>query len=83
MFLSSTCSTIKGVVGIGTLESCICGALQSEDFEIKMGMTSVIMANTEEGADALDMMEQYKARAREENQVSLVNMDEGHIDEQQ
>ncbi|KAH9552665.1 hypothetical protein CY35_09G078500 [Sphagnum magellanicum] len=37
----------------------------------------------EKGADALDMMEQHRAGAREENQVSPVNMDEGSTDEQQ
>ncbi|KAH8951403.1 hypothetical protein BDL97_09G026100 [Sphagnum fallax] len=37
----------------------------------------------EKGADALDMMEQRRAEAREENQVSPVNMDEGSTDEQQ
>jgi 2-polyprenyl-3-methyl-5-hydroxy-6-metoxy-1,4-benzoquinol methylase len=59
--------------------------LQSEDFEIKMGMgmASVTMANTKEGVDALDMMEEYMAGAREENQMSFVNMDEGHTYEQQ
>jgi hypothetical protein len=31
--------------------------LQSEDFEIKMGMASVTMVNKKEGVDALDMME--------------------------
>jgi hypothetical protein len=57
--------------------------LQSKDSEIKMGMTGMTMADTEKGADALDMMEQRRAEAREENQVSPVNMDEGSTDEQQ
>jgi hypothetical protein len=48
-----------------------------------MGMTSVTMVNIKEGVDALDMMEQCRVGAREENQVSLVNMDEGCTDEQQ
>jgi hypothetical protein len=55
--------------------------LQSEDFEIKMGMASVTMVNIEESVYALNMMEQCKARAREENQVCHVNMDESHTDE--
>ncbi len=44
-------------------------------------MTCVTMADTKEGVDALDMMEQHKVGAREENQVSLMNRDEGHTDE--
>jgi hypothetical protein len=47
----------QGTIGTSTVESCICGVLQSEDFEIKMGMTSVTMVDAEEGANALDMME--------------------------
>ncbi len=48
-----------------------------------MGMTSVTMVDKKEGVDALDMMEQHRVGAREENQVSSMNTDEGHIDEQQ
>ncbi len=70
-------------IGTSTLESCICGALQIEDSEIKMGIIGVTMANIKEGANALDMMEQHKVGTKEENQVSRVNMDESYIDEQQ
>jgi hypothetical protein len=57
--------------------------LQSEDFEIKMGMIGVTMANTKKGVDAVDMMEEHRVGAREENQVNhSKNMDEGHTDEQ-
>ncbi len=48
-----------------------------------MGMTSVTMAGTKEGVDALDMMEQHKVGAREENQINPMNTYEGHTDEQQ
>ncbi len=48
-----------------------------------MGMTSLTMANTKEGVNALDMMEQCKVGARKENQISHVNMDEGYTNEQQ
>jgi hypothetical protein len=46
-----------------------------------MGMSGVTMANTKEGVDALDMMKQHRVGAREENQVSPINTDEGHKDE--
>jgi hypothetical protein len=41
--------------------------LQNEDSEIKMGTTCVTMANTKEGADTPNMMEERKVGAREEN----------------
>jgi L-lactate utilization protein LutB len=49
--------------------------LQSEDSEIKMGMTGATMATTEEGAYALAMIELRRAGVRKENQVSPVIMD--------
>jgi hypothetical protein len=70
-------------IGTNTLESCICGALQSENSKIKMGTTSLTMANTKEGVNALNMTEQRKVGARKENQISHVNMDEGYTNEQQ
>ncbi len=41
------------------------------------------MANTKEGVNALDMMEQHRVGPREENQVSFMNTNEGHTNEQQ
>ncbi len=46
-------------------------------------MIGVTMANTKKGVDAVDMMEEHRVGAREENQVNhSKNMDEGHTDEQ-
>ncbi len=45
-------------------------------------MTGVTMANKKEDADALNMLEEHRVGAREENQVSPKNMDEGHTNEQ-
>ncbi|KAH8951402.1 hypothetical protein BDL97_09G026100 [Sphagnum fallax] len=59
------------------------GYTQLVDTEGLHSLPGVTMADTEKGADALDMMEQRRAEAREENQVSPVNMDEGSTDEQQ
>jgi hypothetical protein len=48
--------------------------LQTEDSEIKMGMTGATMATAEVGAYALGMIELRRAGVRKENQVSPVIM---------